>query len=290
MHRRSGFTLIELLVVIAIIAILAAILFPVFAQARESARASACISNEKQIALGILMYTQDFDETMPLYFNSTSYWPQAADSYIQRNSRINGIAVGVNGGYSEVMYCPDDPLKNSSARATSKYANLTTYGLNDDWMQQYGPAEVFPGCQMSNGKGGLLCQSLSLPYAVTPANTILLSEGWSGSAHSSFDTAYGATDQNDGWCSQGPNIAVEDALAGVQWLHRGSMRTDQYGNWCDMPAPGVITNVAFSDGHVKGMQTMKLIDHLLWSVGGPQGYSSTTGDCDTQTKGVCYWP
>jgi len=64
--HRSGFTLIELLVVIAIIAILAAILFPVFAQAREKARQTSCLSNTKQIALGIMMYTQDYDESFPL--------------------------------------------------------------------------------------------------------------------------------------------------------------------------------------------------------------------------------
>ena len=64
MQRRSGFTLIELLVVIAIIAILAAILFPVFAQAREKARAISCISNLKQIGTASMMYTQDYDETI----------------------------------------------------------------------------------------------------------------------------------------------------------------------------------------------------------------------------------
>ncbi len=62
---RRGFTLIELLVVIAIIAILAAILFPVFARAREKARQTSCLSNVKQLALGALMYTQDFDEKHP---------------------------------------------------------------------------------------------------------------------------------------------------------------------------------------------------------------------------------
>jgi len=62
-RRREGFTLIELLVVIAIIAILAAILFPVFAQAREKARAASCLSNNKQIALAFGMYKQDYDET-----------------------------------------------------------------------------------------------------------------------------------------------------------------------------------------------------------------------------------
>jgi prepilin-type N-terminal cleavage/methylation domain-containing protein/prepilin-type processing-associated H-X9-DG protein len=64
-HER-GFTLIELLVVIAIIAILAAILFPVFAQARAKARQSACLSNMKQLGTGLMMYAQDYDETMPL--------------------------------------------------------------------------------------------------------------------------------------------------------------------------------------------------------------------------------
>ena len=70
MKRFKAFTLIELLVVIAIIAILAAILFPVFAQAREKARAISCLSNERQIGTGTLMYVQDYDET---YFNQP--WP-----------------------------------------------------------------------------------------------------------------------------------------------------------------------------------------------------------------------
>jgi prepilin-type N-terminal cleavage/methylation domain-containing protein/prepilin-type processing-associated H-X9-DG protein len=70
--NRKGFTLIELLVVIAIIAILAAILFPVFAQARESARQTQCTNNQKQIATSVLMYVQDYDETFPMsaYFGT----------------------------------------------------------------------------------------------------------------------------------------------------------------------------------------------------------------------------
>ncbi|MCS6949627.1 MAG: prepilin-type N-terminal cleavage/methylation domain-containing protein [Armatimonadota bacterium] len=65
MHRRWGFTLIELLVVIAIIAILAAILFPVFSQARDKARSASCLSNQRQLALATLAYVQDYDEKFP---------------------------------------------------------------------------------------------------------------------------------------------------------------------------------------------------------------------------------
>jgi prepilin-type N-terminal cleavage/methylation domain-containing protein/prepilin-type processing-associated H-X9-DG protein len=71
-RSRSGFTLIELLVVIAIIAILAAILFPVFAQAREKARGASCLSNNKQIATSWMMYVQDYDEVMPPIFQNAN--------------------------------------------------------------------------------------------------------------------------------------------------------------------------------------------------------------------------
>jgi len=81
MERRHGFTLIELLVVIAIIAILAAILFPVFAQAREKARGISCLSNTKQIATAMMMYVQDYDERYP--FHRTPCW---GSSDVNRNS------------------------------------------------------------------------------------------------------------------------------------------------------------------------------------------------------------
>ena len=68
MNQKKGFTLIELLVVIAIIAILAAILFPVFAKAREKARQSSCASNEKQIGIAVMQYKQDYEETMPMSY------------------------------------------------------------------------------------------------------------------------------------------------------------------------------------------------------------------------------
>jgi prepilin-type N-terminal cleavage/methylation domain len=94
--KRSAFTLIELLVVIAIIAILAAILFPVFAQAREKARQSACLSNEKQIGNALMMYAQDFDDGLPCWAewvmsppgpnNASSYWQAKLMPYIKNGN------------------------------------------------------------------------------------------------------------------------------------------------------------------------------------------------------------
>src|SRR5262249_28725078 len=82
--RRNGFTLIELLVVIAIIAILAAILFPVFAQAREKARQTTCTSNVKNLGLAVMMYAQDYDETYPplWYQANDGHWPNTVRPYI----------------------------------------------------------------------------------------------------------------------------------------------------------------------------------------------------------------
>lgn len=98
-RERQGFTLIELLVVIAIIAILAAILFPVFAQAREAARRTACLSNTKQMGVAFQMYAQDYDEVTP----SVVHWSGAAEAnepdfwwIIQPYVKNTGI-----------FYCPD---------------------------------------------------------------------------------------------------------------------------------------------------------------------------------------
>lgn len=94
-RQRHGFTLIELLVVIAIIAILAAILFPVFAQAREKARAISCLSNEKQMGLGLMQYSQDNDENLPpawfgypaVGFPGAARWMDVIQPYV-KNTQI----------------------------------------------------------------------------------------------------------------------------------------------------------------------------------------------------------
>src|SRR5437867_8140420 len=93
--RRRGFTLIELLVVIAIIAILAAILFPVFAQARASARQATCLSNLKQIGTAAMLYVQDYDEKffpefVPLDNGLQAWWFVLLDPYVKAGAKSQG--------------------------------------------------------------------------------------------------------------------------------------------------------------------------------------------------------
>ena len=106
--KRAAFTLIELLVVIAIIAILAAILFPVFAQAREKARVATCTSNLKQFGLGILMYDEDYDETQPI-----GYAPQYMVGPLTSNlsgKQMAGVPAEIMPYVKSqgVFHCPDD--------------------------------------------------------------------------------------------------------------------------------------------------------------------------------------
>jgi prepilin-type N-terminal cleavage/methylation domain-containing protein/prepilin-type processing-associated H-X9-DG protein len=106
MIKRRGFTLIELLVVIAIIAILAAILFPVFAQAREKARQTTCVSNEKQIGLAILQYVQDYDEDLPQSTDENYVqWYNMIQPYIKNGDLYGGVSYGGGG----VFHCPSFP-------------------------------------------------------------------------------------------------------------------------------------------------------------------------------------
>lgn len=127
---RRGFTLIELLVVIAIIAILAAILFPVFAKAREKARTSSCSSNLKQLQLGILQYTQDYDETFPMVRGYDAPNP------------LNGNAVecidfrAVTQPYVkniQVLHCPSNTQTN-----TAGSGGTSTQGESGGFYSHYG--------------------------------------------------------------------------------------------------------------------------------------------------------
>jgi len=132
--QQTGFTLIELLVVIAIIAILAAILFPVFAQAREKARQTSCTSNLKQIGLGAAMYAQDYDEVVLPVSTSTPgktyYW------WASWNGTVRNDTEGLVYPYmknSQIQACPSF---NNKLRAA---LGLTGYGYNYNYLSPFTP-------------------------------------------------------------------------------------------------------------------------------------------------------
>src|SRR5439155_23225439 len=106
-NRKPAFTLIELLVVIAIIAILAAILFPVFAQARERARLTSCLSNMRQIGTALTMYTQDYDETFPFIRFHNSDAAKGHFTYVWRNA-IRPYLKSL-----DVLACPSNPFSHT---------------------------------------------------------------------------------------------------------------------------------------------------------------------------------
>jgi len=119
-RTNKGFTLIELLVVIAIIAILAAILFPVFARARENARRASCSSNLKQIGLGLMQYTQDYDEQLvpiawPNGGNGVGQWPQLIQPYVKS---------------TQLFQCPSSPSKDTRRADAGNWAGTQYPQIN----------------------------------------------------------------------------------------------------------------------------------------------------------------
>jgi len=130
MQQRNGFTLIELLVVIAIIAILAAILFPVFARAREKARDASCLSNTKEITLGIVMYCDDYDGGYPLRYYTASgapcrtlYWPWLVMPYVHLGT--------ARGGVQGIFKCPSFRAREHQYAYTDWICGAYShYGIN----------------------------------------------------------------------------------------------------------------------------------------------------------------
>ena len=146
---RRGFTLIELLVVIAIIAILAAILFPVFARAREKARQTSCLSNLKQLALGGLMYAQDYDERWHLYrtyVTGSDMWPYNIEPYLKN---------------TQILRCP------SRATQTWGYGVNYNHGCNQLIAEMPQPAEMLAYCDNQNQLAGCSYLGHSTPASAT---------------------------------------------------------------------------------------------------------------------------
>ncbi|MFO8082064.1 MAG: DUF1559 domain-containing protein [Armatimonadota bacterium] len=231
---KRGFTLIELLVVIAIIAILAAILFPVFARAREKARQASCQSNMKQIGLAAMMYAQDYDEMMPALYH---YYEGDSDT------RYMGYYDGFQ-PYTQneqIYICP-------SGRHTYDYWRARGGLLPNDegfWgdVMTFSYGVVFRHSSNSHfgtvmWEGGWGSGGHSLADVVRPAEKILIAEMRSIGA---------ATPAQMGFTDAGEPIGMnDDGVAGyMTYRHNGMM------------------NAAYADGHVKAIPQLTSVEPLL---------------------------
>lgn len=225
---RSGFTLIELLVVVAIISLLAAVLFPVFAQAREKARQATCASNLKQLGLAWLMYAQDYDETAcPSYYFKQGFKYEYAWDFITPDpatGKAGSWAFGLLGPYTKsgaLFYCPDFH-GNGNGRPFTGYAYNATYLGGDVFTNAIWPAAT-------------------LALISVPADTAAFADG-----------GYGINSPPD---AENYLRAPHDALG----LY-SSATADFRHNQC--------ANVAYTDGHVKPARDLDPLDPLHPECGG----------------------
>jgi prepilin-type N-terminal cleavage/methylation domain-containing protein/prepilin-type processing-associated H-X9-DG protein len=251
--KLKGFTLIELLVVIAIIAILAAILFPVFAKAREKARQSTCTSNLKQLGLGLIQYTQDNDEYFPQtnsYFGSQGYtWASAIYPYVKSTG---------------VYVCPDDTNSSTSG-------HIESYAINNN-VNDSNPA----------GQWG----SFALSGFGSPASTVLLFEVGGPSDNADNMTS---PNNNSAMGGDGGNgnhdygVRIGNGY-GTEYLETGSFNNRTYSSVNDGPDPvnplGLHTqrsNFLLADGHVKSFSSTNVSSGP--EAGGYQIYTGNLGPC-----------
>jgi prepilin-type N-terminal cleavage/methylation domain-containing protein/prepilin-type processing-associated H-X9-DG protein len=180
MIRRKGFTLIELLVVIAIIAILAAILFPVFAQAREKARASVCLSNVKQQSLAMAMYGTDWDQKCPMAFGCmprcliNNWWaaPMSGTNGQPYGATWLNDPLGVSVGWllppQKILapYTKNEQLfKCSSDNIANNRQDLINAGKNPDAGRPWACCSTTPNpCDLESLSGGF--KNVKMPYDV----------------------------------------------------------------------------------------------------------------------------
>jgi len=221
-RKSTGFTLIELLVVIAIIAILAAILFPVFAQAREKARAISCLSNVKQLGVGYAMYTQDYDESTP---------------DVDKATLIGGLdGTGYTGAWYTDIYpyvkswnlflCPDRTQAESKTSDPNHcYDNINPtgecigYGYNDGLVSDGGYGLV--GTQGVDGAGNTLRPGRTIAQITSPASTV----------------AFGDTYDNPGY-----SVAADNILSRFHNVSAGN-------STAALRHVSGLFNYAFVDGH-----------------------------------------
>jgi prepilin-type N-terminal cleavage/methylation domain-containing protein/prepilin-type processing-associated H-X9-DG protein len=234
-NHGKGFTLIELLVVIAIIAILAAILFPVFAQAREQARKASCLSNCKQIGLAMQLYAQDYDENLP-------GWPNPPSNPIARVWGDWDIVVPLLQAYNKsqnIWQCPSGPKDNnylSKDKSTyihygyNEYIYNTAHAVNPKYAGNYNNLAALSGTQAGVSNIAVVADCV----------------GNNGGALGIF---------NDWGNYDGIKIAGDPPGFGMPRIKYANGWTTKGGN----PRHSGGTNIVFADSHAKFVAANKMI-------------------------------
>ncbi len=252
MQKRSGFTLIELLVVIAIIAILASILFPVFAQAREKARQATCVSNQKQILLAIMQYTQDFDEMLPRGQVGAVAWSGniPADEAVGMENELDPyIKAGNTWGperSSSVWKCPSDTYKRDDCAGGPGVA--TGYDISYAFTNYDSTNPRKFGVFAFSASAAVNSQTLS--GVGRSGDTIIMWDWWNPQAYSRYEAV---TRTNMDQLLQFP--AYPDSVQLTNYCGDGYDWNFSFGSH------GGMTNFGFMDGHVKASKREQ-----LWNV------------------------
>jgi len=232
----QGFTLIELLVVVAIIAVLAAILFPVFARARDNARRASCISNLKQIGLGMMMYVQDNDDRFPQIFTTgnTVLPPDGQDFYPGAGYWFWQQIIFPYVKSDQLFFCPSSPsgigADIPSLGSTNPYATMlnANYGYNDNIALDAGPS--LTQSAIRDASGTYLFMEFGLYYF----------------AQSILNT---------------PNFTNSGYISGAGLYGRGCSMTEtpEFKSDCEKGRHFGGVTVGFADGHVKWLRTDKIL-------------------------------
>ena len=235
MHRkRTGFTLIELLVVIAIIAILAAILFPVFARARAKAQQTTCLSNMKQINLALLMYASDYNDKLPFLYDGNGAWA-CRPTWEYNMAPYIPFRVDIN-SEPQLLRCPLDYSVFPQYGIDNGHIGNCSYAGNIAMMEPNGPTNA-QGAALRNG-------GRTISSVLAPADTILLVEYASSAVYvSSGDNLIG-----NGWWGTGFIRAtyMASTIGGNAGYHNAG------DNW------------TFTDGHAQWMRP-SAVTSAMWT-------------------------
>ncbi len=288
--KRRGFTLIELLVVIAIIAILAAILFPVFARAREKARQTTCTSNQRQIAASIQMQVQDHEEVFP---NSATIWSdikvdpgvlvcptlgKSTPNGYAYNGNYSGVAIGTlddptaavltadSSKSGNVMYMQPDVDQRHTSKAIFSCADGHVEVNNNVPIWFLPTQDLFSGLKTTVQSGGVVMTATDTTVATCMAyDALTLGQGWDELGSSAPATP----NQNGG--------SRADGLGPIPYGGPNATQTTAYGGQFDCvkytsfngnPAPCIVWSQAHDWGYIKGTRTLPGNSAKGWSLSG----------------------